>query len=70
MKGRTIPCLYCAKKFADANALGQHAKFKHRIKPDRPRRADDESLADIAIGASLKRSMGEPLDPLEESLLP
>jgi hypothetical protein len=44
----------------DTNAAAQQATA----------RDDHESLADIAISASLKRSMGEWLDPLEESLLP
>jgi hypothetical protein len=65
-----IPCPLCPRKFADENALAQHSKFKHRVKPDRPRRDDDESLADIAVEAEIKRSMGDGLDPLEESLLP
>lgn len=37
---------------------------------DLPQPDGEESLADIAIGAELKRAMGEPLDALEESLLP
>lgn len=40
-------------------------------KERRARRVEEpESMADIALEAEIKRLTGEPLDPLERSLLP
>jgi len=44
------------------------AKARKRPKPPRPPE-HEMSLAEISIEARLKRAMGEPLDPLEESLI-
>ena len=78
-------CPYCNRKFTDDEARFSHAKAKHPgkslrdITPERVKaksraqqhhRDKHESLADIAIAASIKRACGEPLDILEESLLP
>lgn len=65
---RTIPCPHCARLFGDAAALAKHAKAKHRVKPDRPRRDDDESLWEIAVEAEIKHAAGEPLDAIERSV--
>lgn len=39
---------------------------KQRLLPS----AQEQSMADIAVDAEIKRLSGEPLDPLERSLLP
>lgn len=66
-----LRCPNCPASFRDDNGLYQHIKAKHggRGNPKR-QHAHEQSLAEIAIEASIKRAMGEPLDPLEESLLP
>lgn len=74
-------CPYCHRNnFGDENARYQHAKAAHRGKPleailpasiKAKHEADAEpSFASIAVEASLKRAMGMPLNPIEESLLP
>ena len=65
---RTIPCPHCARLFADASAPANHAKRKHRVRPERPRRDEDESLWEIAVEAEIKHAAGEPLDALERSM--
>lgn len=67
---KPVPCPRCSRRFGDDTALHQHVRVKHggpRF-PSR-QRDDDESLADIAVEASIKRASGQKLDPLEESLL-
>ncbi len=69
---KPVACPQCPRQFGDDAALHQHVRVKHggpRF-PQRRRDDDDESLADIADEASVKRASGEKLDPLEESLLP
>lgn len=44
------------------------AQARKRPKPPKPPERE-MSLAEISIEARLKRAMGEPLDPLEESLI-
>lgn len=70
---KTVPCPHCDRFFVDQSAVTQHAKWKHgvRLHPRRrPRAEEDQSMADIAVEAHIKRLTGEDLDPLEESLLP
>lgn len=50
-----------------ANATDLLVTIPNKKPPPAPDR--EPSLADIAVEAELKRLMGEPLDPLEESLL-
>lgn len=72
---KVVPCPLCPKMFGDENALWQHARTTHRdkdvahLRPARKRDDDEPSLAEIAVEAHVKRLMGEPLDPLEESLI-
>lgn len=65
-------CSRCGRTFKTRRATEDHIRMKHhgngkRIDARRPDR--EESLADISIDAEIKRLSGEPLDPLEESLL-
>lgn len=63
-------CDECDRPFADANAIWQHRKWKHRAKPrdnPHPARDDDEiSYAEIAIEAQRKQRAGEPLEDWEK----
>jgi hypothetical protein len=64
-------CSKCGKLFRAERDGRFHIDAKHKgsgdVIPDALRRDDDEpSMAEIAIEASLKRSMGEPLDPLKK----
>lgn len=66
-------CSRCNRVFSSLQGVSQHIQTIHkgkgfRVSAHRPER--EESLADIAVEAHIKRAMGEPLDPLEESLLP
>lgn len=65
-------CPRCPKGFATYNDMRNHANGRHKLKipVKRPDDWDEPSLADIAIEATIKKATGEPLDPLEESLLP
>ncbi len=65
-------CGRCGNFFRTPRAASDHIMRVHKGKGFRVRddRDDEESLADIAIEASIKRASGERLDPLEESLLP
>ena len=57
-------CAHCKKRFADAFAVREHHKMKHKNKKlaqavkDATRRDDDESFADRAVAASLDHAMG------------
>ncbi len=66
-------CSRCGRSFSTRNAANQHIQAVHKGKGHRvsARRPDDdeESLADIAIEAAIKRASGEALDLLEASLL-
>jgi uncharacterized C2H2 Zn-finger protein len=68
-------CPKCGNVFSTFSGARNHMKDVHgggeprqRPKPKKVNHAY-ESLADIAVEAKLKRMMGEPLDPLERSLL-
>ena len=66
-------CSRCGKRFRSKTGAAEHLALKHKgvglIRPGEPA-VPEMSLAEIAVEASVKRSQGEPLDPLEESLLP
>lgn len=67
-------CPICKKRFKRPNSVGNHARDAHgevvaAERVDKTEDEDDRSLADIAVEAELKRAMGEPLDPLEDSLI-
>jgi len=65
-------CSRCGKSFSSRKGAGDHIRTLHKGKGQRVsviREDDEESLADIAIEAEIKRACGEPLDPLEESLV-
>ena len=68
-------CPKCGKPFHSKKSALQHGRDAHGIqiapvKRAKPKREDSEpSLADISVEAHLKQAMGEPLDPLEESLI-
>ena len=78
MSRKAWDCPGCGKCFASPRAVRDHIKDMHpdqkgleprrRPRPE-PRPIEEMSLADIAVEAEIKRNMGEPLDPLEESLL-
>jgi hypothetical protein len=55
---------------AHITAAGRVALAEVAAAAAKPAREEEESLADIAVNATLKRATGKPLDPLEESLLP
>lgn len=69
-------CSRCGKIFRTSRAGDQHVEAKHKgngiaLGYDvREREPPEPSMAEIAVEATIKRAMGEPLDPLEESLLP
>lgn len=65
-------CSRCGKTFSSRKGCDQHIKMLHKGKGKRVtavREEQEESLADIAINAEIKRACGEELDALEESLL-
>lgn len=70
-------CPKCGKPFATRRGAESHIKDVHGEGVCSPRKRKrptpppdcEPSLADIAVEAELKRLMGEPLDPLEESLI-
>ena len=65
---KEFTCPTCGKRFASASSQYQHAKkLKHKRLP-RPDNSE-ESMADIAVDAAIKRMCGEKLDILEASLL-
>ena len=57
------------KDILPASVVARRARQAER---DRARQAEQEheSLADIAIDATIRQSMGEPLTDLEQSLVP
>jgi uncharacterized C2H2 Zn-finger protein len=66
-------CSRCGKTFSSRKGADDHIRMLHKGKGQRVsviREDEEESLADIAIEAEIKRACGEELDPLEESLLP
>jgi hypothetical protein len=66
-------CSRCGKSFSSRKGADDHIRMLHKGKGHRVsviRDDDEESLADIAVEAEIKRACGETLDPLEESLLP
>ena len=66
-------CSRCGKSFSSRKGCDQHIQMLHKGKGNRVsviRDDEEESLADIAVEAEIKRACSEPLDALEESLLP
>ena len=75
---KTWDCPKCGKCFHSEKATADHIRDVHGDGPEprkrkRPPRTErdygDMSLAEISVEARLKKLMGEPLDPLEESLV-
>lgn len=68
------PCPYCARTFADQNAVWMHAKVKHprqktaHLRPARP--PEDESMASLMIGAQQRIAQGEPVEGWLRDMLP
>lgn len=72
-------CPKCGHYFTTRHGTIAHMRDKHGIEngepvkrekqPKKERDYADMSLAEISIEASMKQAMGEPLDPLEESLI-
>jgi hypothetical protein len=51
---RTIPCLYCGKKFHDENGRWTHTKSKHPgRKNPRPHDDSEPSMAELFIDAQI-----------------
>lgn len=70
-----IGCAICGRGFTSSAATLQHQRAKHPRHKDLGKVAgrsndDDESYADIAVEAVIKRASGERLDPIEKALLP
>lgn len=73
---KAFDCPKCGKCFTTKHGTAMHIEQVHgtiaaepRKRPKHPRYERDPSLADISVDAYLKRAMGEPLDPLEKSLI-
>jgi len=66
-------CSRCNRVFSSRKGCDDHILMKHKGIGERiavpKREPDEESLADIAVNAYIKRACGEGLDPLEESLI-
>lgn len=72
---KPFSCSRCQKRFTTRHGAEMHIRDTHdqgevlKVKPPRHPRTREESMAEIAVDALLKRSMGEPLDELESSLI-
>lgn len=74
---KPFDCPLCGKCFGSKQGAQMHIDQVHgegtvkaRKRPKPPRPSEREmSLAEISVEARLKRAMGDPLDPLEESLI-
>ena len=66
-------CPYCNKMLAGQDGVYSHVKAKHPQKKRahlRPKREEEESMADIFVNAELNRAMGIKNEDWIEDMLP